>query len=530
MSHGSSATAQSELSGSFLPSRSSSEGGLVDLLLRSVAADPHRPHLRWPGGEMSVGAFADRARRWATVLRKQGVEPGERVAFVCTNSADFLALQFATYMCAAVEVPINAELRGEMLAAILTDADPTLIVIDEQIHAIVVAHLPRDVGVLILDEKLRTEVSAVMPIEEPATPGASELAVILYTSGTTGPSKGVMLPHGYLPSTAATWIAAMDITASDTWYLPVPLFHVDGHVVNALGLICGATVGFTKRFSVSRFWSESEALGATRFLAVGSMLSALAGRRPERSPEHTYRASIGAPITEEAYEYFEDELGIPLLQLYGQTEADGVVFSTPDRRRRGAAGWACCGFDVRIVDADDSPVPLGESGNLVYRPHGASQMTIGYWRQPQATADCARNLWWHSGDLAHVDSDGFLWFDGRASDSLRRRGENISAWELESAIREAPGVRTAAVVAVQDDIGGEDEIKVFVSLADGCEWDPRGFFDYCSKQLPRYAQPRYVSVIAEEDFVRGPGSGAVQKHRLPQGELGHTTDRLEVAA
>ena len=230
----------------------------------------------------------------------------------------------------------------------------------------------------------------------------------------------------------------------------------------------------------------------------------------------------------EVFAYFEDELGIPLLQLYGQTEADGVVFNTLDRRRRGAAGWACCGFDIQIVDDEDNPVAIGEIGRLVYRPREPRLMTIGYWRRDEATVAATRNLWWHTGDLGRIDADGFFWFEGRASDSLRRRGENISAWELESALRGAPGVDVAVAIPVPDEIGGEDEIKVFLVLEADFDWDARAFFAYCAEQLPRFAQPRFVELIAEQDLVRGAGTGAVQKHLLAVENGEHTIDRLDI--
>jgi crotonobetaine/carnitine-CoA ligase len=261
-------------------------------------------------------------------------------------------------------------------------------------------------------------------------------------------------------------------------------------------------------------------MGSTLFLGVGSMASALAARRPERDPSHSFRVALIAPITDDAFEYLEGDLGIVLLQLYGQTEADGVVFNTPDRRSRGGAGWACCGFDVRVVDDADEPLPVGSNGRILYRPREANMMTLGYWRAPAATAAASRNLWWHTGDLGHIDEDGFLWFDGRASDSLRRRGENISAWELERAIAAAPGLRSVAVVAVPDEIGGEDEIKAVISLEPGARWQPGEFFGYCAAHLPRFAQPRFIEIVRDEDFVRGPGTGAIQKHRLPGGADG----------
>jgi len=520
---------RSVLEGTFLPGRPVVEGGMVDLLLAAEAESPDRPHFRWPGGGvMTVGELADRARRWATVLGDHGVGRNDRVAFVCENGTEFVALQFATYMRGAVEVPINSELRGTLMGRMLADADPVLVVVDERCREAVEGHEPPEAAVLVLDASLKAEADAAEPLADPVRPGIADLAFILYTSGTTGPSKGVMLPHGYLLNTAATWISATRITSEDGTYFPAPFFHVDAHVMNTICLMTGATFGFAQRFSVSRFWSESAEVGSTLFLAVGSMASALVARRSDEAPEHRFRLGIVAPIMPEVFEYFEDELGIPLLQLYGQTEADGVVYSTLDRRRRGAAGWACCGFDVRIVDADDIPVAVGEVGRLVYRPQEPQLMTIGYWRRDDATAACTRNLWWHTGDLARIDEDGFLWFEGRASDSLRRRGENISAWELESALREAPGVASAVAIPVRDEIGGEDEIKTFLVLEPDAVWDAAAFFAFCADQLPRFAQPRFVELVAEEDLVRGAGTGAVQKHLLPKENTEHTIDRMEV--
>jgi carnitine-CoA ligase len=520
---------RSELKGTFLPGRRAGGGSLVDVLLDAEARNPDGDHLRWPGGgSMSVAAFADRVRRWAALLRANGAGRGDRVALVCTNTADFLALQFGTYMVGAVEVPINCELRGDMLRSVLADADPALVVIDEEVAEHVAEHVPSGVAALVLDEHLRSEAARTDPLADVVCPSPGDLAFILYTSGTTGPSKGVMLPHGYLPNTAATWIAALGVTSEDASYFSAPCFHVDGHVMNTMCLLSGATFGFTKRFSVTRFWDEAAAMGATLFLAVGSMASALRNRRPDHPPRHSFRIGVVAPIQPEVYDYFEGELGIPLLQLYGQTEADGVTFCTPERSRRGSAGWACCGFDVRIVGDDDQPVPVGERGRLIYRPHEPHMMTLGYWNRPEATVLATRNLWWHTGDLARVDEDGFVYFEGRDSDSLRRRGENISAWELESAIAGADGVKTAIAVAVEDELGGEDEIKVFLVLDERTQWDSARFFAYCEQSLPRFARPRFVELITEEALVRSAGTGAVQKHLLPKENTEHTIDYLEV--
>jgi crotonobetaine/carnitine-CoA ligase len=315
------------------------------------------------------------------------------------------------------------------------------------------------------------------------------------------------------------------VRPGDVCYFVLPFFHIDAHVHGALSLLSDSVFGFAKRFSVTRFWTEAAEMGATWFGFVGAMGAALVARRSAEPPQHSFRFATGAPITPEVFGYLEDELGIPLYQLYGQTEADHVTFSTPERNNRGAAGWACMGFDLRIVDELDEPVPLGETGRIVYRPQEPLMMTYGYWRKPEATAAACRNLWWHTGDLGRLDGDGCLWFEGRLSDSLRRRGENISAWELESTVRAAKGVRSAAAVAMLDEIGGEDEVKVFISLDPDEEWDAVAFFTHCKQNLPRFAVPRFVQVIAEEQIVRGPGTGAIQKHLLPRENTPETLDR-----
>jgi len=513
--------------GELLANRPASSGGPVDALLEAERRDPDAPLLIWHEGRWTVGEFADRARRWAGRLAELGIGRGDRVAVMSPNQPDFLALQYGIFLRGAVEVPINAERRGPMLAMVLEDADPELLIVDETLAEVTLPHAPEGARTVVIDDGLRAAVGRAEP-DAGVRPEPGELAVILHTSGTTGPSKGVMLPHGYLLNTAATWTAAMGTKKGDGMYFPAPFFHVDAHVVNTMCLMTGATLGIAKRFSVSRFWEESYAVGATLFLAVGSMASALVARKPEQPPEHAFRLGIVAPIMPEVYDYFEDELGIPLLQLYGQTEADGVVFCTLDKRKRGSAGWACCGFDVRIVDEHDEPVPVGEVGRLLYRPHEAHMMTMGYWRRPDATAESTRNLWWHTGDLARVDEDGFLFFEGRASDSIRRRGENISAWELEAALRDIDGVQAAAAIPVRDEIGGEDEVKVFIVLEEGFEWDAERFFAACQEQLPRFAQPRFVELVTEDDLVRGPGTGAIQKHLLPRENTDKTIDRMEV--
>jgi crotonobetaine/carnitine-CoA ligase len=509
-----------ELRGTFLPNRRHPTGGVVETLLAAEREDPGRPLLRWDGGTWSVGDFVDRTRRWGGFLRAHGVRRGDRVAVMGTNSADLLAVHYGLYLLGAVEVSVNAELRGLMLQNVLTDSDPSLIVAEANLAPLAADARP-GIPSVVLEE---ADVAEHVPVA-PETSAPNDVAAILYTSGTTGQSKGVMLTHGHLPVQGAAWASVMELGAGDVFYFPLPFFHVDGHGLFPACLLSGSAVAFCRRFSVSRFWEDVERFEATGFIGVGSMFSALALRRPPVR-EHRLRFGTGAPMTAEARAYFEGELGISLLEVYGQTEANVVLATTYDRRRADSMGWPCTGFDVEIVDDHDEPVPPGTVGQLVYRPNAPHMVTPGYWRSPERTAESMRNLWWHSGDRARMDEDGFFYFEGRLTDSLRHRGENVSAWELEQTLNDAPGVVRSAAVGVRAELGGEDEIKVFVVLDDATRWDAVAFFAYCDEALPRFAVPRFVEPVAEDELVLSPGNGSIQKHLLPRTNSERTIDRL----
>lgn len=477
-------------------------GGPVQDLL---AADPARPFLRWRGGEWTVGEFADAAGRCAAELRARGIERGDRVAIMSRNSEWQLAWQYGVHFLGAVEVPVNADLRGPMLDHVLADSDPKLVLAQPELLA--------DAAPLRAPEA--TEAA------EPVDVRPDELATILYTSGTTGPSKGVMLPHGYFSNLGAVLGGVLGLEPDDVAYFVMPFFHVDAHIVAPACLQSGSVLSFIERFSVRRFWADVVDFDATWWFVIGSILEAVRSAGVPASTGRLNRA-VGAPIPDTAYRFFEDELGIRIQSMYGQTEADAPCYETRERRKRGSAGVPCCGFDVAVVDDAGTELPAGGVGEIVYRPQHANLMTLGYWRRDTPL----RDGWFHSGDLGTFDEDGFLFFRGRMTDSLRRRGENVSAYELEATLRGAPGVDDCAAVGVRDELGGEDEIKVFVTLEDGVELDAGAFFAFCEANLPRFAVPRFVEVVEAATLVRSPGTGVIQKHRLPAENGPRTMDRL----
>lgn len=494
--------------------RSAGRVSPVDDLLRAVARDAGRPLLRTRGQVLSTGELAERARRVAAALRGRGVSAGDRVALVSGNSIDRVVWMFGIWWLGAVEVSVNVELRGPMLAHVLADSDPCLIACQDECLGPVREAASGDVlpmSELTADPVDDTARDGLDAAQRGFGPG--DLATILYTSGTTGPAKGVMLPRAYFSNLAEIWADRLRLDADDVGYFPLPFFHVDGHVKLAACVQSGGSMAFRERFSASEYFADVREFGATWAAGVGAMLSILAqGELPEPG-SHRLSRMIGAPIPRIAYETFEDRLGIPVLTLFGQTECDGIAMDSVEQRRRGAAGHPHDAIEVRVVDENDRPLPAGETGEIVYRPRRPHLTALGYWRRPEATVEAWRNLWFHTGDSGHLDGDGFLHFDGRRTDSFRRRGENISVWELEHSLNTADGVRECVAIAVGDEHGGEDEIKVFV-VPDGDDLVPDEFVAHCRKVLPRFAMPRYLTVTDGSEFVRSAGTGVVQKHLL----------------
>jgi carnitine-CoA ligase len=496
------------------------QGPIADLL-EAEARSPEAPLIRWAAGEWSVSEFADHARWCAAGLAGFGVEAGDRVVIMSRNSEWYLAWQYGIYLVGAVEVPVNAELRGSFLKHVVENCEPSLILAQaEFLEILEAADLPETRIIDLEAEGLSYapgEPREVTPFE--AHP--NDVATIMYTSGTTGPSKGVMLPHGYYSNLANIMSCVLELTASDCAYWVSPFFHVDAHLALPASLQSGAVFAFTPKFSVRRFWPEIEAFGCTWALLIGAMQAVVStAGRPANLDRIKMRRILGAPIPAEMYTFYEDELGIPMFEMYGMTESNGVLYGTPGRHRRLSAGWPCGGFEVQIVDERGFEVPRGTTGEIVHRPQHPNMMTRGYWRRSDTTVDAFRDLWYHTGDSGYMDEDGFVFFGGRLTDNLRRRGENVSAWELESAIRLAPGIKECAAIGVVDDFGGEDDIKVLLELDDGAEFDPAAFFDFCAENVPRFALPRFVQVVADGTFVRGVGTGAIQKHRLPKDTSG----------
>jgi crotonobetaine/carnitine-CoA ligase len=290
-----------------------------------------------------------------------------------------------------------------------------------------------------------------------------------------------------------SYVDLVGYTEDDVLYSVFPLFHANAKYMSVLiAIAAGARVVIHRRFSASRFWEICRAEGVTAFNGLGEMLRILLKQpESERDGDNQVRMVIGSAAPEDVVEDFERRYDLAVLDVYGLSETGPIAAVTWDHRRAGSCGRPVPWYDVRIVDEHDVELPRGESGQIVVRPTRPHVMMERYWGNDAATLALLRNLWLHTGDYARQDEDGFIWFLERATDSIRRRGENVSAWEVERIFADHADLLEAAVYGVPSEVGGQ-EIMVAVVLRPGVELTAEDLLDFCNGKMPHFAVPRYV--------------------------------------
>jgi crotonobetaine/carnitine-CoA ligase len=357
----------------------------------------------------------------------------------------------------------------------------------------------------------------------------SDLATFIYTGGTTGPSKGCMLSHNYHEALARQIGICWGRRADDVVWTPLPLFHFNAIVTAVLGpLVYGGRSAIYRRFSVSDFWPEMNRTGATITSTLGTMAYLLAHDvdRPEmpRSGAAAANTSLrligAAPLPVEVDSIIRERFGVDTFSgAYGTTEASLVSWQPPGvRNKPNAAGVVNDEFfDVRIFDDDDGELPRRAEGEIVLRPKRPHTMFEGYWGRPEATVESSRNWWYHTGDIGRIDDEGFLFFVDRKADYLRRRGENISSFEVERVLMRHGALADVAVHAVPSELM-EDDLKITATLVDGAELTEEQLFRWCIDELPWFALPRYIELRAE--LPRSPVGRVLKRELRDQGPGG----------
>jgi crotonobetaine/carnitine-CoA ligase len=472
------------------------------------------------GGEHTAPALLERAGRFAGVLADHGVKPGDRVAILVSNRVEFIWAFFGACWLGAVPAPLNTNLRARMLRHQIDDLEASAIVCEAGTEDVIRACLEnaRDDRLLNVDThpgvtELHGEAdgSRALPAQRPTA--RSELSMILYTSGTTGLSKGIMYSNEMAVSFSDCTQWMLGYRPQDIGYNCLPLFHGNALLCTLMpALRAGALAVFGPRFSATTFWDTVAQEQATVLSLLGSMVPILLNLPPtEKDSSTTARIALAVPNASKHFHEFQDRFGIKLSSLYGMTDIGlviGVPHDVPGRP-------AMCGiehpdFECMVADGNDRPLPDGEVGELLVRPRRPYVMQMGYWRNPEATVETWRNLWFHTGDYLRRHPDGWYEFIDRKKDAIRRFGENISSFEVESALLEHPAVAEVAVYAVPATLE-EDEVMASVVLEAGAALAPADLLKHCESALPYYAVPRYLRFV---DQLPKTQTAKVQKAEL----------------
>ena len=350
-------------------------------------------------------------------------------------------------------------------------------------------------------------------------PGPGHTAAILYTSGTTGPSKGVCCPQAQLFWWGVHTARHLGLRADDVLCTVLPLFHTNALNTFFQALVTGASMAVEARFSASGFWQTMIERRATVTYVLGAMVPILLARPP--SPEergHTVRVALAPGVPAPLYDAFTRRTGVAMVDGFGSTESNFVIGGPAASRQAGFMGTVTPGFQARVVDDADNRVAPGEAGELVLRADEPFAFATGYWGMPEKTVESWRNLWFHTGDRVVEDAQGRFRFVDRMKDAIRRRGENISSFEVEQVMASCPGIAAVAVFPVGSDLA-EDEVMAAIVADPAAPPVETAILDYCVDQLPHYAVPRYLAFVAELPRTE---NGKVQKFRLR--ERGVTPD------
>jgi crotonobetaine/carnitine-CoA ligase len=492
-----------------------------------------------------VDATAHRVSRGVAAL---GAGLGDRVGVWLPNGLEILYAWFGVSRAGAVSVFVNTAYKGAFLEHVLNNAAARWIVIAAEYlprlaeseanlphieRAIVVGSVPPGTPAL---RRIQAQPWAdwlrhpADPLNVPVT--YRDLGAMMYTSGTTGPSKGVLMPHAHLYLFGQGEVDNLGVNRDDIYYICMPLFHANALLMQLYGtLIAGATAVIVPTFSASRWLDDIIRYNVTVTNLLGVM-SEFVWRQPPRPADrrHKLRTIIAVPNPPEIAAGFPQRFGVTLVEGYGMTEVNiPLYFPMHEPTRPGSCGKPYRQyFDVRIADpATDEDVPPGTLGEIVVRPKEPFCFMAGYNAMPEKTVEAWRNFWFHTGDAGRMDADGYFYFVDRIKDTIRRRGENISSYEIEAVLGGHPAVAEAAAIAVKSDIqGGEDEVKACIVLQPGQTLQPEALLDFCQSRMPYFAVPRYVEFMAE--LPKTP-TAKIQKAKLRQSGLTPATWDREAA-
>lgn len=459
------------------------------------------------GPSMSARGFEVRTREWMATYSKLGVVAGSRVLVMLATSVEAMASWMALARLGAVEVGVHTAYRGESLAHVLRDGDAQLMVTQSRWLDRFVdldANLPGTI--LVADEVAPPAkfsgaevvgVEAFQRAEESIAdrwPDMHDVCAILYTSGTTGASKGVLVTWEQLRATAAGILPLDELGKDPAYYCPFPTFHVSGKApLYTMALVRGRLV-IRESFKTDRFWDDVDTYRCTTTNLMNTMAQFLFSQPPSPADsDHSLRNVLMVPLIPEV-DAFMERFDVRVCTVFNMTETSCPIGTEGWRlESRTGAGRVRPGYEARIVDSADREVPNGDVGELVIRSDAPWRLMSGYWQRDDATVEAYRNQWFHTGDLFRRATTGEYFFVDRLKDAIRRRGENISSIELESYVLAHPDVAECAAVAVPSP-WGEDDVKVVVVPVPGVTLDPFVVYEFLKYAVPAFMVPRYIQI------------------------------------
>ncbi len=513
----------------------------VDRVLRARAeAVPERVFVHTDDGALTYDEAWRRSAQVANFLESLGAAADDLVAVMLPNGLAFCEAWLGLARLGATLVAINTAYKGELLVHVLNNCRARVLVVDaewvERVDA--VAERLEHLEVLCVPGGASaccpvhdfTRARVAPDTRDAATVDYRSLGCVMYTSGTTGPSKGVMMPHGHLYLFGLGTIEHMGLGEDDVFYIVLPLFHANGLFMQLYAtMIAGARAVVRPRFSASNWLGEVIEHGATITNSLGAVAAFVLRQPPSpRDRQHRLRAISLAPSSASLVDGLKRRFGIrDVFGLYGMTEINIPLYTPPGAPKADSCGrlWQRY-YEMRIVDPDtDQPMPTGQVGEIVVRPTMPFAFMSGYLRMPEKTVEAWRNFWFHTGDAARMDADGDVFFVDRIKDCIRRRGENISSFEVENVLASHPSVAEVAAYGVAAGIeGAEEEVMVAVVPAGPFAGEERAsLLRHAHQGLPHFAVPRYLRLVPS--LPRTP-TDKVRKHLLK--EEGVTADTVEL--
>lgn len=509
---------------------------LPAMLRRRADLSPDATFVSFEGVHVSYGESLERARRAAGALASLGIVRGDKVALMMTNSLEFLELWFGVSLLGAVLVPVNAGLRGEGLRYIIEHSEAKILIADPDLVETVEEAIPSGIGPehrITRGEEvdgygsLGTLLAGNHADPPEATLEPGDLASILYTSGTTGMPKGVMNCHNSYAAAALEFTQRyVRVRSDDVFYTSLPLFHINAQALTTCGsLVSGRPMVLAERFSASRFFDDLRTHRATVFNYIGAMLTMLHKQPPrDNDPDNPVRLTVGGAAPAELWTDFERRFDLRILEIYGLTEtATFCLGSPPDDIRIGTVGKPVGWSEVRIETEDGEEAPDGESGEIVIKSKWPDVLYLRYFKNEEATEKAMEGGWFHSGDRGSRDADGYFSFKDRLKDSIRRRGENISSYELEQIVNQHPRIAESAAFGVPSELG-EDEVMVAVVLKPDASLDPEELVEFCSQRMAAFMVPRFVEFHEE---LPKTATQRVQKYQLRERGTADAWDRMD---